>query len=68
MPDALELLTASKNQHRPIRLLLTDKRPPARLVAELNQNDSKIRYLDRSIDTCLPLMNQLEAMEPSGCQ
>ena len=63
MPDALELLAARKNQDRPIRLSLTDKRPPARLVAGLNQNDSKIRYLDRSIDTCLPLMNQLEAMD-----
>ena len=59
MPDALELLITTQNPDRPIRLLLTDIRPPSRLVTELEQSDSDVRYLDRSVDACLPLMEQL---------
>ena len=59
MPDAVRLLASIKSQNRPIQLLLTDKRPPARLVAELNQHDSEVRYLNRSVDARQALMDQL---------
>ena len=61
MPDALELLASKQKSDRSIRLLLTDKRPPSRLVSDLSQSDSDIQYLDRSIDACLPLMDQIDA-------
>ena len=63
MPDALELIAQKQKPDRQIRLLLTDIRPPLRLVSELSQNDSEIQYLDRSVDACLPLMNQLEPID-----
>ena len=55
MPDALELLTNTQKTDRPIRLLLTDKRPPAKLIDKLNDGDSGIHYLDRSVDACYPV-------------
>lgn len=63
MPDVLRLLAPAQGQGLPVQLLLTDKRPPVRLVAELSQRDSNIRYLDRPIDGCLPLMDQLGAID-----
>jgi len=66
MPDALRLLASTQGQGRSIQLLLTDKRPPSRLVAELNeqkQSDLDLQYLDRSVDACLPLMEQLSVVE-----
>ena len=61
MPDALKLLAVTADPAVSAGLLLTDKRPPSRLVTELKQNDSEIRYLGRSIDACLPLMDQLNS-------
>ena len=61
MPDALKLLAGTQISDLPIRLLLTDLRPPSRLVTELEQSDTNIRYLDRPIDVCQPLMEQINA-------
>ena len=66
MPDVLRLLTPAQRQSHSIQLVLTDIRPPSELVAKLSergQNESDIQYVDRSVDVCLPLMNQLSADE-----
>ena len=66
MPDALELLAATQEPTRSIRLLLTDIRPPSRLVGELHKGDLSIQYLDRSVDACLPMMDQIDAEDVSN--
>lgn len=62
MPDTLALITAEQNSDRFIRLVLTDIQPPSRLVDELNRSNSSTRYLDRSLDACLPLMDQIQTL------
>lgn len=61
MPDALELIVAEQTQDRKVELVLTDIQPPSRLVVELSGDESGVQYLERPLDACLPLMEQLES-------
>lgn len=67
MPDALALVTAERNPDREIQLVLTDIQPPSRLVDELGRSESNIRYFKRSLDVCLPLIEQMQAADNGDC-
>ena len=71
LPAALELMTTEQNFDRSIELVLTDLRPPSGWVAGLSKgegkNESSIQYLERSLNACAPLMEQLRTTRNDGC-
>ena len=70
LPDALELITEQNLDCR-VKLVLTDLRPPSGWVAESSSGkgkaESSVQYFKRSLNACLPLMEQLRITENDGC-
>jgi len=64
LPDTLDLMITEQTLDRRARLVLTDLRPPLWWEADLSEGkgetESRVQYLDRSLDACLPLMEQLK--------